>query len=85
MSLKNLSNIRTLVVKVGSSLVTAGGKGIDQAALDRWAAQIAELGKQGVQTVLVSTTGKPVHLLRHRGYLGSSSAHSHAELLPLFY
>ena len=55
MSLQNLSNIRTLVVKVGSSLVTAGGKGIDQAALDRWAAQIAELGKQGVQTVLVSS------------------------------
>ena len=55
MSLQNLSNIHTLVVKVGSSLVTAGGKGIDQAALDRWAAQIAELGKQGVQTVLVSS------------------------------
>ena len=32
-----------------------GGKGIDQAALDRWAAQIAKLGKQGVQTVLVSS------------------------------
>ena len=55
MTQQNLSNIRTLVVKVGSSLVTAGGKGIDQAALDRWAAQIAELGKQGVQTVLVSS------------------------------
>ena len=51
MSINNLSQVGLLVVKVGSSLVTAGGKGIDQAALDRWAAQIAELGKQGVQTV----------------------------------
>ena len=55
MSINNLSQVGLLVVKVGSSLVTAGGKGIDQAALDRWAAQIAELGKQGVQTVLVSS------------------------------
>ncbi len=28
---------RVLVIKVGSSLVTAGGAGLDAAAIDRWA------------------------------------------------
>ena len=34
MQVENLAQARLVVVKVGSSLVTAEGKGIDQAALD---------------------------------------------------
>lgn len=44
-----------LVVKVGSSLVTNQGKGIDHAAVTHWSAQIAELHRQGKQVVLVSS------------------------------
>lgn len=44
-----------VVVKVGSSLVTAEGRGIDQAALARWAEQIAELMRRGVRVVFVSS------------------------------
>lgn len=44
-----------LVVKVGSSLVTNQGKGIDQAAVTHWSAQIAQLHSQGKQVVLVSS------------------------------
>ena len=36
-----------LVVKVGSSLVTNEGRGLDHAALSRWAAEIAALNKAG--------------------------------------
>jgi len=44
-----------LVVKVGSSLVTNAGQGLDHEALARWAGQIAELKRRGKQIVLVSS------------------------------
>lgn len=44
-----------IVVKVGSSLVTNNGNGLDQAAIAQWAAQIAALATQGKQIVLVSS------------------------------
>jgi glutamate 5-kinase len=46
---------RRIVVKVGSSLVTADGRGLDHAALTRWAEQIAALAAQGKEVVLVSS------------------------------
>lgn len=49
------SDARRLVVKVGSSLVTNRGQGLDAEALARWAAQIAELRKLGREIVLVSS------------------------------
>jgi len=45
----------TLVVKVGSSLVTNQGRGLDAAAIARWAAQIAQLRALGKRCVLVSS------------------------------
>ena len=44
-----------LVVKVGSSLVTNEGRGIDHAAVARWAAEIAQLTQAGKSVVLVSS------------------------------
>jgi len=46
---------KTLVVKVGSSLVTDEGRGLDAAAIARWAAQIARLRELGRRTILVSS------------------------------
>jgi glutamate 5-kinase len=46
---------RRIVVKVGSSLVTAEGRGLDHGALSRWAEQIAALTEQGKEVVLVSS------------------------------
>lgn len=43
------------VIKVGSSLVTDGGKGINPEAIAKWAAQIAALRGQGRQVLLVSS------------------------------
>ena len=50
-----VKNAQRLVVKVGSSLVTADGRGLDHQALSRWASQIAELAQHGKQVVLVSS------------------------------
>jgi glutamate 5-kinase len=46
---------RRLVVKVGSSLVTDEGRGLDHAAVARWATQIVELKRSGNEIVLVSS------------------------------
>lgn len=50
-----VSQARRLVVKVGSSLVTNEGRGVDLAAVDQWAGQIAALHAHGKQMVLVSS------------------------------
>src|SRR5699024_5796546 len=46
---------KRLVVKVGSSLVTNQGQGIDHEAVSRWSSQIAQLHQQNKQIVLVSS------------------------------
>jgi glutamate 5-kinase len=50
-----IATARTLVVKVGSALVTNEGRGLDVAAIARWAAQIAQLRALGRRCVLVSS------------------------------
>lgn len=50
-----IASAKRLVVKVGSSLVTNEGKGIDVNAVAQWAEQIASLHAQGRQMVLVSS------------------------------
>jgi glutamate 5-kinase len=51
----SLDEAKTVVVKVGSSLVTNEGKGLDTAAVARWAEQVAQLGKLGKRVILVSS------------------------------
>jgi len=55
-----IADARRLVVKVGSSLVTNDGRGLDDVAIARWAQQIAALrhggdGRAPKQVVLVSS------------------------------
>ena len=50
-----VARAKRLVVKVGSSLVTADGRGLDHAAVGRWAEQIVALKAAGKETVLVSS------------------------------
>lgn len=55
-----LTDAKCLVIKVGSSLVTNNGEGLDQAAIAAWAGQIAQLvrpvgGMEARQVVLVSS------------------------------
>ena len=50
-----LAQARRLVVKVGSALITKNGTGIDHAAIQTWARQIAGLRAAGKQVLLVSS------------------------------
>ena len=50
-----MKEARRFVVKVGSSLVTNRGEGLDVAAIAQWARQIAHLRAQGKEIVLVSS------------------------------
>jgi glutamate 5-kinase len=50
-----LKGAKTLVVKVGSSLVTNDGRGLDASAIARWAGEIARLTRLGRQILLVSS------------------------------
>ena len=55
MSQSLLQNSKTFIVKVGSSLVTNNGEGLDRHAIAAWASQISQLVKSGKQVVLVSS------------------------------
>ena len=43
------------VVKIGSALLTNDGQGLDLTAIGHWVDQVAQLRKQGVEVVLVSS------------------------------
>ena len=50
-----LSSARRIVVKVGSSLVTNEGRGVDAEAIANWSRQLAALASEGRELVMVSS------------------------------
>src|SRR5882672_7661938 len=50
-----MSEARRFVVKVGSTLVTNRGAGLDASAIARWAGQVAKLRQTGKEIILVSS------------------------------
>jgi glutamate 5-kinase len=46
---------RRLIVKIGSALLTGGGRGLDTAAIAAWVAQIAAIRHRNIEIVLVSS------------------------------
>ena len=50
-----LLNAKRIVVKVGSSLVTNEGRGLDDQAIDQWCEQLAALVKGGREVIMVSS------------------------------
>ena len=50
-----VSSARRIVVKVGSSLVTDEGRGVDAEAIGNWSRQLAGLARQGRELVMVSS------------------------------
>lgn len=50
-----IQQAKRLIIKVGSSLVTNDGKGLDSVAIAKWATQIATLRAMGKQVILVSS------------------------------
>ncbi|MBU3650745.1 MAG: glutamate 5-kinase [Limnohabitans sp.] len=50
-----LAQAQRIVVKVGSSLVTNDGRGLDEAAIAEWSRQLAALVKAGREVIMVSS------------------------------
>ena len=50
-----LRHARRIVVKVGSSLVTNEGRGLDAAAIGQWCEQLAALVRDGREVIMVSS------------------------------
>jgi glutamate 5-kinase len=50
-----IAGARRIVVKVGSSLVTNEGRGVDAEAIGNWSRQLAALAQQGRELVMVSS------------------------------
>ena len=48
-------DIKRVIVKIGSSLLTNNGRGLDRTAIYEWAKQIAKLHNQGIEVLLVSS------------------------------
>ena len=52
---RDFGDISRLVVKIGSSLLTDNGKGLNRDAFAGWAIQLAKLQREGVEVILVSS------------------------------
>ncbi|KAA3627667.1 MAG: glutamate 5-kinase [Proteobacteria bacterium] len=52
---QQLANARRWVIKIGSSLLTNDGRGLDSDAIGTWVAQIAALQATGAEVMLVSS------------------------------
>ncbi|GDX58482.1 glutamate 5-kinase [Comamonadaceae bacterium] len=50
-----LRDARRIVVKVGSSLVTNDGRGLDEAAIGEWCRQLSQLVRGGREVIMVSS------------------------------
>ncbi len=50
-----LRDARRVVVKVGSSLVTNDGRGLDEQAIGEWCRQLAHLIRDGREVIMVSS------------------------------
>ena len=59
-----LRHARRIVVKVGSSLVTNEGRGVDAQAIGNWCRQLAALAAQGRELVMVSSGAIAEGMLR---------------------
>ncbi len=59
-----LNKAHRVVVKVGSSLVTNKGRGLDSEAIDAWCKQLATLHKQGYELIMVSSGAVAAGMVR---------------------
>ncbi|MCP4334826.1 MAG: glutamate 5-kinase [Gammaproteobacteria bacterium] len=50
-----MNQYKKVVVKIGSTLLTAGGKGLDREMIAAWSEQMAQLRAEGLDVVLVSS------------------------------
>ncbi|QNI01675.1 glutamate 5-kinase [Halomonas sp. SH5A2] len=70
-----LSRARRVVVKLGSSLLTNDGRGLDEVAIGHWVDQIAALHERGIEVVLVSSGAVAAGMVRLGWQVRPSAVH----------
>jgi glutamate 5-kinase len=55
MTVSVCKDAQRIVIKVGSTLVTNHGEGLDKEAINRWASQVAKIRESGKQVLMVSS------------------------------
>src|SRR5262245_56078657 len=50
-----MQNAKKIIIKIGSTLITNHGAGVDHEAVKNWVQQIAQLKRDGLEVVLVSS------------------------------
>jgi glutamate 5-kinase len=68
-----LRTAKRIVVKVGSSLVTNEGRGLDEVAIGEWCRQIAYLVEDGREVIIVSS-GAIAEGMKRLGWASRPSA-----------
>ena len=53
--LHGLDSLTRVVIKIGSALLTDNGAGLNEQAIEQWVKPMADMSKQGVEVVLVSS------------------------------
>lgn len=71
-----MAKIKRVVIKIGSALITNGGKGLDHAAITNWADQMATLRLSGIDIVLVSSGAVAEGMTRLKLQQRPSSIHA---------
>lgn len=55
MSRSKFIHVKRVVIKIGSSLLTKGGQGLDKQSIEAWVSQMADLRRRSIDVVLVSS------------------------------
>ena len=64
MSRNDFAKVKRVVVKIGSSLLTKGGQGLDKVAITAWVRQMAGLRQQSIDVVPYESMDTPVEAAR---------------------
>jgi glutamate 5-kinase len=54
-SRSKFTHVKRVVIKIGSSLLTKGGQGLDKQSIEAWVSQMADLRRRSIDVVLVSS------------------------------
>jgi glutamate 5-kinase len=54
-SRSKFTHAKRVVIKIGSSLLTKGGQGLDKQSIEAWVSQMADLRRRSIDVVLVSS------------------------------
>lgn len=52
---RDFRHVKRCIIKIGSAMLTANGRGLDTHAISHWVEQVVQLSKHGIKPILVSS------------------------------